>query len=405
MTDDPLSRLRIDKAQFSQRGRRKRRLILWAVFAAALLGVGILYGQGLLTPAVEARLAGVALLYPAQTFTLLNASGYVVAQRKAAIGAKLTSRLVYLGVEEGDQVQEGQVIARLEEADLEAARNRAAATVEVARAALAEAEAELREARLSFQRVQDMLDRKFVSQADFDTAEARYKTALARVASRQADLKVSEAALIETKVQLEYAVIRAPFAAVVLTKNADIGDIITPLGAAANARASVVTIAAMDSYQVEADVAESNITQVRVGQPCEIQLDALPEVRLRGQVHMIVPTADRSKASVLVKVAFIDKDPRILPELSAKVAFLAREIGPDERTPVTVVPSAALVERDGQALVYVVQDGQAVTTPVRVGRRFADLTEVTAGVKAGDQVILAPQEAVKEGAKIRPLEV
>jgi len=404
LAGEDLARLRINKAEFGRRRGRKGRFFLLVTVVAALLGAGFLYAEGALTPATAVRLANVTTLYPAQTFTELNASGYVVAQRKAALGSKLTSRLIYLAVEEGDRVREGQIVARLENADLAAARNRAKANVEVARAMLARSEAEWREAELAYQRAREMLARKFFSQAEFDAAEARYQSALAVVANQQANLRLSEAMLSEAEVQLDYTNIRAPFDAVVLTKNADVGDIITPLGAAANARASVVTIADMDSYQVEADVAESNIAQVQAGQPCEIQLDALPEVRLRGRVHMIVPTADRSKATVLVKVAFLDEDPRILPEMSAKVAFLDREIRPDEQEPVTAAPAAALVEKDGGILAFVARDGQAVAAPVKVGRRFGDLVEITAGLQAGDRVVLNPQAALQDGAKIRAAE-
>ena len=146
-------------------------------------------------------------------------------------------------------------------------------------------------------------------------------------------MKASNAALEGANVAIEYTLIRAPFDAIVLTKNADIGDIVTPIGAAANAKAAVVTIADMNSLEVEADVSESNLSQIRVGQPCEIQLDALPQARFRGAVHMIVPTADRSKATVMVKVRFVDKDPRILPEMSAKVAFLSRPVKQKTRNP------------------------------------------------------------------------
>lgn len=292
----------------------------------------------------------------------------MVAQRKAAVGAKITSRLVSLSVEEGDKVKEGEIIARLEDADVQAACDRGRANVEVACANLAQAEAELKEARLAYQCQKELLARRLVSQSEFDAAEARYRSALAKVATNKAAIQASEAALEEAKVQLDYTLLRAPFDAVALTKDADVGDIITPLGAAANAGAAVVTIADMDSLQVEADVSESNIDQVRRGQPCEIQLDALPDTRFRGRVHMIVPTADRSKASVLVKIVFIDQDPRILPEMSAKVSFLEREIAADERTPGTVVPATAVVDQDGQSIVYAVRDGQAVATAVRVGR-------------------------------------
>lgn len=403
-TAQDLSQLRLDKAQFSQGRRRRSRLVLLLLLLAALLGAGYLYSQGLLTPAVEVRLASVSTLYPAQTFTLLNASGYVVAQRKAAIGSKLTSRLVYLAVGEGDRVKTGQVVARLENADVVAARERAKVAIEVARTALEQAEADWREATRAYERTKEMLARKFVSQAAFDTAEARYRMAVANVANQKANLELSKAALAEAEVQVDYSAIRAPFDAVVLTKNADIGDIITPLGAAANARASVITIADMDSYQVEADVSESNIAQVRTGQPVEIQLDALPDVRLRGKVSMIVPTADRSKASVMVKVAFIDKDPRILPEMSAKVAFLARSPAADEQQAVTAVPLAAVVSRDGRDIVYVARDRQAFVQPVQLGRRFGEWAEIKDGLAVGDRVVLQPPADLNSGAKIRALQ-
>ncbi len=161
-------------------------------------------------------------------------------------------------------------------------------------------------------------------------------------------MKASEAALKGAEVAVEYTLIRAPFDAVVLTKNADVGDIVTPIGAAANAKAAVVTVADMDSLKVEADVSEANLELVRVGQPCEIQLDALPEARFRGRVHMIVPTADRSKATVMVKVGFVDEDPRILPEMSAKVAFLSRPPTAAEKEPRTAVARSAVVEQEQQ---------------------------------------------------------
>ncbi len=151
----------------------------------------------------------------------------------------------------------------------------------------------------------------------------------------ESGIRANEAALAAANIQMEYTLIRAPFDAVVLTKNADIGDIVTPLAAVAEAKSAVVTIADMDSLQVEADVAESNVGQVRAGQPCEIQLDALPERRLRGEVHVVVPTGDRTKATVMVKVKFIDQDPRILPEMSAKVSFLSKPLADVEQKPRT----------------------------------------------------------------------
>jgi RND family efflux transporter MFP subunit len=188
---------------------------------------------------------------------------------------------------------------------------------------------------------------------------------------------------------------------VVLTKNADIGDIVTPLGAAANAKAAVVTIADMDSLQVEADVSETNLFLVKSGQPCEIQLDALPETRLKGQVHTIVPTADRAKATVMVKVRFLDKDPRVLPEMRAKVAFLSRALGPEEQRLFTSVQQGALVSRGGGTLTYRIQGERVVEVSIRTGARHGDLVEVLEGVKAGDRVVLNPPQGLRNGSRIR----
>jgi RND family efflux transporter MFP subunit len=399
--DAALGGLRVPRREerAARRGLRRR---LYVLLAAALFGaVAFALGPRALWPAVEVRLARVSAVYPAQTFTLLNASGYVVPQRKAALGSKITSRLVWLGVGEGDRVEAGQVVARLENADLTAARNRAEASVAVARADVAQAEAELDEAAASFGRTRDLLARKFVSQSEFDVSEARFRAAQAALATRKAALVAAQAALTEAEVQLDYSAIRAPFDGVVLTKNADIGDIVTPLGASAEARAAVVTMADPSSYQVEADVAESSVTRVRVGQPCELQLDALPDVRLLGRVAMLVPTADRGKATVLVRVAFVEADPRVLAEMSARVAFLGREVSAAEREPATAVPAAAVVERDGRAVVYTLRSERVAVAPVRLGRTLGDLREVLEGVAPGEQVVLYPPADLADGARVR----
>jgi RND family efflux transporter MFP subunit len=399
--DNDLSKLRIDKERISQRqGKKKRYILLSTVFLLVALLI-ILYLQGVLKPAVEVQVAAVQKIYPAQTFTLLNASGYVVAQRKAAVASKITGRLVFMGVEEGNRVKKGEVIARLENDDAKAAVQRAMADVKVAHFNIDQSQAELDDALLDYNRKKGLVEKEIIPLSQFDAAEARYKKAKAVVAANRASLRASEAALKEAEVLLEYTIIRAPFDAVVLTKDADIGDIVTPIGAAADAKAAVVTIADMDSLQVEVDVSESNIEQVKVGQPCEIQLDALPNDRFRGVVHMIVPTADRSKASILVKVAFLDRDPRILPEMSAKVAFLSRQVSADEEKPLTALPSGAVVSRDGKTLAFVVRNNLAVETPVHLGRKLDSMVEILNGVEVGDQVATAPLDKIKNGVKVR----
>jgi RND family efflux transporter MFP subunit len=401
MSNDDLSKLKIDKAQFTASPIRKGRRTRYFLGAAALLVlVALLYVTGIIRPSTKVEVATVAFIYPSQTFTVLNASGYVVPQRKAAVASKITGRLVSLSVEEGSTVTEGQVIARLESDDVTAQRAQAAAQLEVARFSLDQAKAELNDATLDFQREKDLVAQEFTTKSSYDAAEARYRKGLAAVAAAEAGINAYKAALREAEVALDYTLIRAPFDAVVLTKNADIGDIVTPIGAAANAKAAVVTIADMDSLLVEADVSESSIKQVSVGGPCEIQLDALPDKRLRGAIHMIVPTADRTKATVMVKVRFIDKDSRILPEMSAKVAFLSREPTPQEEKPRIAINPKALREKNGATVVFLVQEDRAIETPVTVGAPLGDFIEVTGGVKAEEKVVLNPPKALCSGSRI-----
>jgi RND family efflux transporter MFP subunit len=214
-------------------------------------------------------------------------------------------------------------------------------------------------------------------------------------------VNAGSAALQGANVALEYTFIRAPFDAVVLTKNADIGDIVTPLGAAANAKAAVVTIADLNSLQVEADVSETNLGLVKVGQPCEILLDALPDSRFRGVVHTIVPTADRTKATIMVKVRFLDKDPRILPEMRAKVSFLSRPVRPEEQKPRTAVNRSALMSHGSSDTVFVIRGDRVVETPVKTGQELGEMIEILDGVKAGERVVVKPTGRLKNGSRIK----
>ncbi len=401
MADQDLSRLKIDKSKVMFQPRKRRKFIYLTLVVIALILAGTLYVKGIFAPAIEVQVATVSQIYPSQTFTVLNASGYVVPQRKSALAAKVTGRLIWLGVAEGDRVKKDQLVARLESEDVTAARNQATANVEAARYNLDQAKAELRDATLNYERNKELIARKVIARAGYDSALARYEKAVAAVEAAAAALKASQAALDGANIAIEYTLIRAPFDAIVLTKNADIGDIVTPIGAAANAKAAVVTIADMGSLEVEADVSESNLSQIKVGQPCEIQLDALPQGRFRGAVHMIVPTADRSKATVMVRIRFVDKDPRILPEMSAKAAFLSRPVTPEDQKPRTALSQAGLVARNDKKAVFAVKEKKAVETPVTLGEKMGDMVEVLDGVKAGDQVVLSPPSRLKNGSRIK----
>jgi len=401
MAKEDLSRLTIDKSDRAMRKGRRISPLYWVAAVLLLLILVLLYVTGRLSPAIAVDVAGVSRIYPSQTFSLLNASGYVVAQRKAAVASKITGRLIALAVEEGSRVRAGEIIARLEADDAQAARDQAAANLKTAQAQTARTRAEEHDATQNYRRKKELLRRDVISRAEFDTAEARYLSAEAAVAAAEASQKAGEAALRAAAVALDYALIRAPFDAVVLTKNADIGDIVTPLGAAANAKAAVVTIADLNSLQVEADVAESNLALVKMGQPCEIQLDALPDTRFQGVVHMIVPTADRTKATILVKVRFVDSDARILPEMSAKVAFLSRPPRPEEQRLRTAVNASSLVTRNGRLVAFKIADDRVREVPVKKGETFGDLVEVIDGLQSGDRVVLKPSARLRDGSRIK----
>lgn len=401
MADEDLSKLKIDRSVKALPQTRLKKALYWGgALILLVIATLFLYFQGILQPAKSVQVTTISRIYPSQTFTLLNASGYVVAQRKAALASKITGRLVSLMVEEGSRVKKGQIIARLENDDTTAARDQALAQRNVAEARLDEARAEMSVAVLTYDRNKRLLERQIISKSEYDNVEARYKRAQAAIAAAEASVRGSVAALQGATVALDYALIRAPFDAVVLTKNADIGDIVTPLAAAATAKAAVVTIADMRSLQVEADVSESNLGLIRAGQPCEIQLDTLPDSRFAGVIHMIVPTADRSKASVMVKVRFIEPDLRILPEMSAKVAFLSRPVKTGEAQARTAVHRSALFNRDKQQALFLIQGDRVRETFIRTGESFGDMIEILSGAEAGEKVVLKPNR-LKDGARIK----
>jgi RND family efflux transporter MFP subunit len=406
MEKEELSRLKISRGAESPSGYRRWRgkKAAWLSLAAVLvLLLGFLYAQGLLQPAPEVAITTVSLVYPSQPVTALNASGYVVAQRKAAVASKGTGRLEILAVEEGSRVKKGALIARLENADLQAAAAQAQANLSVARANLNQIRAEIKNDRLRFDRYQKLIQSQAIARSDFDATEAKLNQALAAEAASLSQIRAAEAALEAAQVALEYTLIRAPFDGVILTKNADVGEVVAPFGSSVNAKAAVVTMADMASLIVEADVSEINLGKVRVGQSCEITLDAFPNERFPGQVHMIVPTADRSKATVLTKIKFLTMDEKVLPEMSAKVAFLTRPLHPGEKPKVGVNPGA-LSDKNGILRAFLLNGATVREVPVTKGPPLADLVEITSGLKAGDKVVLQPPQGLQDGSRVKVAE-
>jgi len=403
VANEDLSKLKIDRDGTTGVTNRKskRRPMVTLVGTVVLALLLFLYFRSI--TAIEIESATVTTAYPSQSFTLLNATGYVVAQRKAAVASKATGRVEWLGVTEGSKVKKGEVIAQLENKDVSATMEQAAANIKVAEANLQQGKAELTEAKASLKRTEDLLAKNFISQSAYDVAVARFRKSQAAVIGYQAAVGAARAGYHVAQISVEHTLIRAPFDGVVLTKSANIGDVVTPFSSALNAKGAVVTMADMDTLEVEADVSESNLHKVKIEQPCEIQLDALPAARLRGVVQRIVPTVDRSKATVLVKVRFVDHDPKILPEMSAKIAFLEKEMPVDQRTSRTVVQPDAIVQRNDRNVVFLIKDGEVVEIPIETGQEIGDMIEVLKGPKPGDKIVLRPGEDLDNGDIVKTI--
>ena len=326
-----LTALRIDRSDGLAKAGGPPRWLFVGGGVLVLVAAAVVLVALNLRGGVSARLTPAVLISPAQASTVVIASGYVVAQRKAAVASKGTGRLVFLGVVEGDRVRQGQVIARIEDSDVRAALAQAQANLQLGRADLNDATQALRRQRV-------LLDSGLTTQETYDAAEARHARVVATIAIAQAGVDAAQVAV-------ENTVIRAPFDGTVLTKNADVGEMVAPLAGSVLSKAAVVTLADLASLQVEVDVSEASIEQVVAGQPCEIVLDAYPDVRYPGVVAKIVPTADRAKATIQVKVAFRRYDGRVLPEMSAKVHFLPRSepVAHADTLPLITVPATAAV--------------------------------------------------------------
>ncbi len=389
-----LNSLRIHrKPQFDDAPGNKK---LYTRLAIGLLliivaGAAFFFLRGLAAPAIDVRLATAAWTSPSQSNAVLNASGYVVAQRKASVASKGTGRLMALNFVEGDRVRKNEIIARLEDSDIRAQLDQATANLKLS-------EAELKDAQTTLDRVRTLLDKQLATQAEFDAAEARYQRVLASI-------DVAKALVRGAEVAMENTLIRAPFDGTVLTKNADVGEMVVPMAASVGSRAAVVTIADMTSLQVEADVSESNIERISPNQDCEISVDAYPDKRYQGFVAKIVPTADRAKATVMVKVGFRSYDSRVLPEMSAKVLFLTKASDPNslEEKPKLTVPATAVVERNGRTVVYRVLNNKAVEVPVTTGASVGSFLEITSGLEPGEKVIDKAGEEITDGVKVKVL--
>ncbi len=332
--------------------------------------------------------------------TLLNASGYVTARRQATISSKVTGKVTEVLVEEGMKVEADQVLARLDSSNVEAGLKQAQAQMESMQKSLEETTPALDRAERELQRFTQLAGNEYVSKSELDRVDTDARSLRARQARQVAEVAATDRSLSVWKQQLEDTVIRAPFGGVVISKDAQPGEMVSPVSAGGGfTRTGICTIVDMSSLEVDVDVNESYINRVTPGQPATATLDAYPDWRIPAKVIAIIPTADRQKATVKVRVGFEKLDPRILPDMSAKVAF--QEAGEAPKVaPEVLVPKAAVHDQGGQSIVWLAHDGRAERRAISVGLPRGDDVAVIAGLSGGEKIILDGADHLTDGAAI-----
>lgn len=412
LDQDALDALRMDRTS-SEAGARSRARP-WLIGGAVLLVVvvAVVTVLALRTPATPVRIAPVRIdrgaPQPAAgaSASVLSASGYVVAERLTIASSKVTGMVREVLIEEGMSVKAGQVVARLDDSTARKQLALAQSQLQTARLGVAESEARFKEAERTLARNKTMRAQNLTSEAALDSAEAEHSSAQARLATARAEVEVAERAAALSQQNLDDYTIRAPFSGVVVSKNAQVGEMISPVSAGGGfTRTGICAIVDMSSLEVEVDVNEAYINRVVRGQRVEAVLDAYPDWRIPAHVSRIVPTADRQKATVRVRVDFDALDPRILPDMGVQVSFFDAPQQADAdpaAAPRTrlLVPVGALVQRDGASVVFVVHGGSVERRAVRAGRAVRDEVEVEAGLDEGDTVVVAPPEGLADGTRV-----
>jgi len=400
---DDLAALRIAREPLKPEGQG--RWVKWVVLLV-LLGGGGYAGWAWLTRERPAEVEVVAVTQRAAgtQASVLNASGYVTARRRATISSKITGKLVEVNVEEGMAVREGQVLARLDDASARAGMTLARAQLEAARGAIRETEVRVAEARLTLRRREQLQKDGITTQAETDQARAEVDSLVARIASAREQVAVAESQMALQQTDLDNTIIRAPFSGVAISKDAQAGEMVSPVSAGGGfTRTGICTIVDMKSLEIEVDVNESYINRVKPKQNVTAVLDAYPDFQIPAQVITTVPTADRQKATVLVRIGFRELDPRILPDMGVKVTFLrdASETDAPAAQPVSLVPRSAVKTDGDTTIVFVVRpDNTVERRAVRTGGTDGDRQEVVAGVRAGERVVVTPPPALVDGAKV-----
>ncbi len=402
---DLLKQLRIDRDTPAEGSPPRTRL--WIGLAAGLLvaGAGVVWLIGREEAIPVAVAMARAMPAVGAGTSVLDATGYVTARRQATVSAKITGKVRDVRIEEGQIVAEGDVLATLDDAETRADVNLRQAQVAAARAGLAEIESALANAEREYGRQRELEARKLTSVAALDVARTQAEALRARLASQQSAVKVAEQSLQAARVQQDNTIVRAPFAGVVTVKAAQPGEMISPVSAGGGSiRTGIGTIVDMDSLEIQVDVSESYINRVQAGQPVEAVLNAYPDWRIPAEVIAIVPTADRSKATVKVRVALKARDPRIVPEMGVRVAFLEETRAAADGVPPpprgVLVPPAAIRQDAGVDVIYVAQDGRALRRSVMLGGAQGDARQVLSGVTAGEALIVEAPATLKDGDAI-----
>jgi len=396
-----LSDLKIDQQARSNDGGGRRLLLIAAAVLVTIAVIAILIVGGTSVTTVEVAIARAAPTGGAAT--VLNASGYVEPRRKATVSSKITGKVIEVLVDEGMVVEEGQVLAQLDDSDARRRYEAIRAERDVARAAIEELEVNLADSERTLRRTLELREKGVASVQDFDSATAGVDALRAKLQVARSSLDAAEAQLAVSAQDLENYTIRAPFAGIAVSKDAQPGEMVSPVSAGGGfTRTGISTIVDMESLEIEVDVNESHIAKVTPGQPADAVLDAYPDWHIPATVRTVIPTADRQKATVKVRLTFDELDPRILPDMGVKVAF--RETTPEEPTTnvaQSLVPRTALQDDGGQKVVFVVEDESVDRRAVSVGRSIGTDIEIMAGVVPGDRVVVSESDGLSDGQKVK----
>ena len=400
MTDlkDDLASLRLEREPDSHSSRR---WIGWLVLAVFLLaaGAGGWWWLSRERP-IEVEIATVSSRQVGAQATVLNATGYVTARRRATVSSKITGKVVELHIEEGMSVKEGQVLARLDAETQRASVALARAQAEAARRNVNESEVRLNEARINLARLNKLVGVGYSTASEVDAARAAVDSLEARIRASQEQVQVAERQVALERTNLDSTIIRAPFDGVVISKDAQPGEMVSPVSAGGGfTRTGIGTIVDMASLEIEVEVNESYINRVKPEQPVTAALDAYPEWQIPARVITTIPSADRQKATVLVRIGFMELDPRILPDMGVKVTFLrdSEEAAPVAK-PMTLVPKGAIKTDGKQSYVFVVINDRVDRRAITTGGADGDRVEVTAGLNTGERVVVSPPAELSAGS-------